>query len=101
MLACVGAGLPADAWLDGAEAAGISALEHILEPDALMRQLQDITAEPRLAGDGDCHWWTDGAPLVPATAFTSARLPVAAQFVRMLVADGPIDISGSYKNDFG
>lgn len=100
-LACVGANMPGDAWLDGAEAAGISALEHILEPDALMRQLRDVISGPGQAGDGDCHWWTDGAPLVPATSFISASLPAAAQFVRMLVADGRDDLSGLYKNDFG
>lgn len=100
-LACVGPDLPGESWLDGAEAAGISALEHILEPDALMRRLQDIAAGPGQEGDSDCHWWTEGAPLVPATAFTSTGLPVAARFVRMLVAAEPIVLDGSCKNDFG
>lgn len=97
-LACMGPELAGAEWLDGAEAAGIAALEHILEPDELLRRLQDIAADQDI-GDSDCHWWTEGAPLVPATAFTSAGLPGAAQFVRMLAAD-PAAPDAPYKNDF-
>jgi type VI secretion system protein ImpM len=100
-LASIGADLPGPAWLDAAQAAGIAALEHILEPDEVMRRLQEIEADHTTDSDFDCRWWTEGAPLVPPTEFATTALPGPDSFTRMLMADEVTDIATSYKNDFG
>jgi type VI secretion system protein ImpM len=77
-------------WIDQAEEAGIAALEDDLDPEALTARL--TPSQPAERGDsaaratGSCRWWTDGAPRVPATTFTTAGLPDAATFARMLDA---------------
>ena len=98
-LACVAnrldAAEDAQSWLDGAEAAGIAALEHDIEPDGLAEMLQpgaqpanDTQMEHAPVPVGDCAWWTEGAPRVPATAFVTRGLPGAAVFAHMLDAQG-------------
>lgn len=79
--------------LDQAEAAGIAAIEHDLDPDSLMERLrpahgESVAAESVAADvpDGNCSWWTEGAPRVAAEAFATDRLPGAALFARMLDA---------------
>eukprot|EP01037_Dinobryon_pediforme_P015263 gene15263-15412_t len=99
-LASIGPDLAGPAWLDGAEDAGIAALEHILEPDEVLRRLQAIAADQGAIAEFDSHWSTAGAPLVPPTAFTCAGLPGPEQFTRMLAAEPVTDIATSYKNDF-
>ncbi len=80
-------------WLDRAEAAGIAAIERDLDPDALTERLrpapgESVAAESVAADipDGNCSWWTEGAPRVKAEAFATDRLPGAALFARMLDA---------------
>jgi type VI secretion system protein ImpM len=78
-------------WLDRAAAAGIAALEHDLEPQALANRLElalppeaarlQPPADPR---PGACLWWTEGAPRVPAGHFASPGLPDCATFTRMI-----------------
>ncbi len=82
-------------WLDRAAAAGIAALEHDLDPQSLAARLEDPlpfdagrVSAPDPLGQG-CHWWTEGAPRVPAARFTTPALPDAALFARMLDATDP------------
>jgi type VI secretion system protein ImpM len=91
-LACVGetnaTGL---GWLGQAEAVGLAALEHDLNPDQLTDRLLPNAANsagsaeagPALP-DGPCVWWTEGAPRVAPTAFATSGLPDSARFARML-----------------
>jgi type VI secretion system protein ImpM len=90
-LACVASDLEVrqDAtmgWLDQAEAAGIAAIEHDLDPDSLTERLRRTDAGTITAAipDGTCAWWTEGAPRVSAAAFATDRLPDATLFARML-----------------
>jgi type VI secretion system protein ImpM len=83
-------------WLDRAAAAGIAALEHDLDPQSLSARLDDPLPDdaervppPAASADGGCHWWTEGAPRVPAASFTTAALPDAVLFARMLDATDP------------
>lgn len=77
-------------WLAVAERAGIAALETDLEPDAIAQLLlappPPTAALPDVLPQGRCAWWTDGAPLVPATAFATDALPGADVFALMLDA---------------
>jgi len=101
--ACLAQGRPpgsawpnaAFAWLDQAEAVGLAALEHDLDPDALETQLKacnpaqaNIVPPPALSS-ASCTWWTQGAPRVPATRFASPGLPMGEEFARMLDATTP------------
>ena len=94
-LACVaprqdGNAAAAQDWLNTAEAAGIAALEHDIEPDGLADLLSAATVpsgcEPAQVPVGDCAWWTEGAPRVPAAAFATRGLPGPELFIRMLDA---------------
>lgn len=90
-LAEIGSPPAGDDWLDGAEEAGIAALEHVLEPDDVMRRLEALPRETVSDPVTMCRWWTAGAPLVPATDFSSEDLPSAEMFVHMLVAGDSSD----------
>ena len=79
--------------LDQAEAAGIAAIEHDLDPDGLIERLRPARGEavavesiPPDVPDGNCSWWTEGAPRVAAKAFATDTLPGAALFAHMLDA---------------
>ena len=89
-LACVGA-LPADrdAWLAGAEAAGLRALQEDLAPGELAGLLA-LPGGAEAAPDAAevAFWWTDGSPFVPAGRLTLAGLPESAGFAAMLHAGG-------------
>lgn len=99
-LAMVGPDQVGDDWLDGAEDTGIAALEHILEPDEVIRRLEALTTDHAALPVGLCRWWTEGAPLVPATDFNSDGLPTADMFVHMIAADPATDRLGSFADDF-
>ncbi len=104
-LAVVGPEPVGDAWLDGAEDAGIAALEHVLEPDDMMRRLEALPPDVSPPAVSMCRWWTEGAPRVPASDFTSAGLPSVETFVHMIAANlagGVVDSgSRSPKGGFG
>lgn len=76
-------------FLEAAEAAGIAALTDDIDPEALIGRLRlappdgAISQAASIPGGG-CVWWTDGSPLVPATAFTTPGLPDGVRFARML-----------------
>lgn len=94
-LACLSERPLPEAWLDHAEQTGFAALEQDLDPEALQLQLlQSLPDADALfaAPPGKCRWWTQGAPRVPPTAFTTATLPDAACFADML--DSTHDRSG-------
>ncbi len=93
-IAAVGGPWPQDGdaaggFLAAAEQAGLDALEHNLDPDALSRRIDAALAvglaTPALCPEtGAAAWWTDGGPRVaPATIITSA-LPEGAVFAAML-----------------
>lgn len=92
-LFCRGTAMAEDsAWLDRCEAAGRAALEHDIEPDELAAMLGlPAGAEAAALESATAHsqWWTDGAPLVPATQFSLAGLPDAAVYASMLRAAPP------------
>lgn len=77
-------------WLAVAEATGVAALETDIVPDVIAARLLEAPVEsgPHMP-QGRCAWWTDGAPLVPQTAFVTETLPDAAVFTRMLDATIP------------
>ena len=79
--------------LHQAEAAGIAAIEHDLDPDNLIERLRPARGESGAAAsiaadvpDGNCSWWTEGAPRVAAKAFATDTLPGGALFAHMLDA---------------
>jgi len=88
-------------WLTGVEAAGLAALEHDLEPDALAAEITaalDLPPEALLPDltpitRGHAIWWTEGAPRVPATTLILPDLPGVPDFAAMLHAhaDAPRD----------
>lgn len=94
-----GAELAGDDWLDGAEAAGIAALEHILEPDDVMGRLERLPLGRAPPPETTCRWWTIGAPMVPPTDFRTVGLPSADLFVRMLSEKLPADPAGATPDD--
>ncbi len=74
-------------WLAVAEATGVAALETDITPDLIAARLMAAPAnQGGSVPDGRCAWWTEGAPLVPATTFATATLPNATVFTRMLDA---------------
>jgi type VI secretion system protein ImpM len=79
-------------FLTEAARAGLDALEHEWQPDALAARVGGgIRAEGaavEAAADlrGASLWWTDGSPLVPASAFALPDLPGENLFARMLDA---------------
>ena len=77
------AGEDAQAWLDGAEAAGRAALEQDAGPEqtaAMLLAPPDAGAVP----ESGSLWWTDGGPRVAAAQLQRAALPDADEFVAML-----------------
>jgi len=92
---------PADpgAWLAGAEAAGLLALQDDLSPGDLGAHLNlampgaaapdlppDGAPPDSAAPDGAALWWTEGSPFVPPTRLATHALPDAAMFAAMLHA---------------
>ena len=76
-------GTEAEAWLDGAEAAGRAALEQ----DASPEQTVALLPEPPTSGAvpaGGSRWWTEGGPRVAAARWQRPALPDADDFVAML-----------------
>ncbi|MBU6499151.1 MAG: type VI secretion system-associated protein TagF [Rhodospirillales bacterium] len=73
-----------EAWLDGAEQAGLDALEQDLGPEALLARLPpgDIAAPPD--GGDQAIWWSSGSPYVAATRRTTRGLPDARSFATLL-----------------
>jgi type VI secretion system protein ImpM len=91
-LACLSDRPLPESWLDHAETAGLAAIEQDLDPDALQHLLLLAPPDPDslfAAPPGRCQWWTQGAPRVPATEFTTTALPDAACFARMLDSSEP------------
>ena len=76
-----------DGWLDRAEDAGIAALEKDVSPESLSLMLGSppVAIEPAAILSASL-WWTDGAPRVPATRLTLARLPDITTYASMLGA---------------
>jgi type VI secretion system protein ImpM len=73
------------AWLDGAEAIGLDALENDGTPDGLAARLEALAAPaPSAAGGGAAMWWTAGSPFVAQVSLRMSGLPSAAQFATML-----------------
>ena len=78
-------------FLAGVERAGLQALDHDLEPDALAVLVRAaVDAAPGAAGPsppgevGATLWWTDGGPRVPPAAFAHPDLPGSDIFAWML-----------------
>ncbi len=81
-------------WLDGCEAAGRAALEQDAGPEQLgamlgMPEATECAAGRMETGTMQSIWWTDGAPLVPATRFVLTGLPDASVYATMLGASLP------------
>ena len=77
------AGTEAEAWLDGAEAAGRAALEQDASPEQAAALLPDPPSCWAVPADGS-RWWTEGGPRVAPTRWQRAALPDADDFVAML-----------------
>jgi hypothetical protein len=62
-----------------------------MEPGALSACLGQVAGVlvPEEQILGEARWWTEGAPLVPATSFGLAALPDAALFATMLAGSEP------------
>lgn len=76
-------------WLDRCEAAGRAALEQDAGPDRLSAMLDVPDLGKAATKLSHSLWWTDGAPLVPATSFTCEGMPDAATYAKMLDAQQP------------
>ncbi len=80
------------AFLAEAARAGLDALEHEWQPDALAARVggairgEGAAVEAAVDLRGASLWWTDGSPLVPASAFALPDLPGENLFARMLDA---------------
>ena len=83
-LATVGHGGAPAGFLDEAEQAGLDALAHDMEPDALAERLRAAFA----AGMGETlpapGWWTAGGPRVAARTLSTGELPHRAAFATMI-----------------
>jgi type VI secretion system protein ImpM len=86
-----------EAFLEGAEQAGLDALEHDLgAEDMLLRAEAALGAGgPAMSGDalvaGLACWWTQGGPRVAPRAASGARLPEGAAFAALLDDAWPLD----------
>ena len=74
-------------WREGAEAAGIAALQQDLAPEVLAARLAAIPAPGGGTREaGPARWWTLGAPRVPPARLALDGLPEAELFAGMLLA---------------
>jgi type VI secretion system protein ImpM len=81
-------------FLAAVEAAGLDAVEHGREPEALAASvaaaadaaLADAGVDPALCPRSGALWWTAGAVRVPPGAFAGSALPGEAEFLPMLDA---------------
>jgi len=79
----------AGGFLAEAEQAGLDALEHDLNPDALCRRIAAAFGAGSAAPSRDLRldvatWWTDGGTRVAATTIATSALPEGAVFAAML-----------------
>jgi type VI secretion system protein ImpM len=85
-------------FLASAERAGREAIEQDLAPGELARRLAatdtapaaDPSIAPPTCPSRGGLWWTEGAPRVPAAAFSIEGMPDAARFARMLDAGAAV-----------
>jgi type VI secretion system protein ImpM len=80
-------------FLDEAEDAMRDALADDVEPDDLAAWIADAVAAPEPDGAGRGLWWTDGAPLVPASSLVLDALPPMPDHAGMLA--GSVDHAAS------
>jgi type VI secretion system protein ImpM len=76
-------GAEAEAWLDGAEAAGRAALEQDASPEQAVALLPEPPPSHALAVAGSL-WWSAGGPRVAPARWQRPALPDANDFVAML-----------------
>jgi type VI secretion system protein ImpM len=73
----------AEAWLDGAEAAGRAALEQDAGPEQTAALLPGPPSSPAMPVAGSL-WWTEGGPRVAPARRQRPALPDADDFIAML-----------------
>jgi type VI secretion system protein ImpM len=78
-----GHGTEAEAWLDGAEAAGRAALEQDVSPEETIAMLPAPPAACAMPSAGS-RWWTEGGPRVAPARWRRPGLPDTDDFVAML-----------------
>jgi type VI secretion system protein ImpM len=78
----------ADAWLDGAEAAGRAALEQDATQEQVAALLPPLPQPGAFPAAGS-HWWTEGGPRVAPARWQRAALPDAEDFAAMLGDPAP------------
>ncbi|WP_158743540.1 type VI secretion system-associated protein TagF [Acidisphaera sp. L21] len=91
-LAAVGDITAAGAFLDAAEQAGVDALAHDWEPEALAERLQNAfgpgdASDTQAADAGQAQWWTAGGARMPPRTILTHGLPESDEFPGMIDSD--------------
>ena len=76
-------GTEAEAWLDGAEAAGRAALEQDASPEQAVALLPEPPSLPAMPLAGSL-WWSEGGPRVAPVRRQRPALPDTDDFIAML-----------------
>ena len=82
----------AEAWLDGAEAAGRAALERDATQEQVAAMLPPLPRADAVATAGG-RWWSAGGPRVAPAAWHRPALPDAEDFLAMLRDPAPDEVA--------